>query len=133
VFSTFSPFYGSAYLVFKKTGGAFSTTVVAAIINIVVGVGLIKWIGLFAPAFGTAVSFGVQWILRAHQMRDCFKVKIDLRSMLLLLVCGAVITFVYYMDSMLLQYLCMIGGIIVFLAINKEMVLMVLRKFRIIR
>ncbi len=133
VFSAFSQFYGSAYLVFKKTGGAFSTTVVAAIINIVVGVGLIKWIGLFAPAFGTAVSFGVQWILRAHQMRDCFKVKIDLRSMLLLLVCGAVITFVYYMDSMLLQYLCMIGGIIVFLAINKEMVLMVLRKFRIIR
>ena len=133
VFSAFSQFYGSAYLVFKKTGGAFSTTVVAAIINIAIGMGLIKWIGLFAPAFGTAVSFGVQWILRAHQMRDYFKVKIDLRSLFLLLVCGAVITFVYYMDSMLLQLLCMFGGIIVFLVVNKEMILMVLRKFRIMK
>ncbi len=133
VFSAFSQFYGSAYLVFRKTGGVFSTTVVAAIINIVIGMGLIKWIGLFAPAFGTAVSFGVQWILRAHQMRDYFKVKIDICSLLLLLVCGAVITCVYYMDSVLLQYLCMFGGIIVFLVVNKEMIFMVLRKFKIVR
>lgn len=133
VFSAFSQFYGSAYLVFKKTGGAFSTTVVAAIINISIGMSLIQWIGLFAPALGTAVSFGVQWILRAHQMRDYFKVKIDLCSLFLLLVCGTVITFVYYMDSMLLQYLCMFSGVIVFLMVNKEMVLMALRKFRIMR
>ena len=133
VFSAFSQFYGSAYLVFKKTGGAFSTTVVAAIINIAIGIGLIKWIGLFAPALGTTVSFGIQWILRTQQMRDYFKVKIDLRSLCLLILCGAAITFVYYLDSLLLQCLCMLGGGIIFLTVNREMILMLLRKIKLIR
>ena len=35
IMSAFSQFYGSAYLVFKKTTGAFFTTVFAAVVNLV--------------------------------------------------------------------------------------------------
>lgn len=63
VFSAFSQFYGSAYLAFKKTGGALSTTIIAAIINVTVGACLISKIGLYAPALGTTCAFLAQWLL----------------------------------------------------------------------
>lgn len=128
VFSAFSQFYGSAYLVFKKTGGAFYTTVVGAIVNITIGVGLIQEIGLYAPALGTACSFLVQWIFRAYQMREYFKVKVDYKALGILLILGAMITYVYYVDNAFLQYVAMIVGVAAFFILNSEIVKMILRK-----
>lgn len=128
VFSAFSQFYGSAYLVFKKTGGAFSTTVVAAAINLAIGIGLVRWLGLFAPALGTACSFLVQWILRARQMREYFKVTIDKQALSILLICAVIITLIYYCDNMSLQFVSMAGGMIVFVLMNKDMLQMIVKK-----
>lgn len=133
VLAAFSQFYGSAYIVFKKTGGAFSTTVVAAVINLVIAVGFIKWIGLFAPALGTAVSFGIQWLLRAIQMRKYFKVTIDYQSLIFLLICGIIVTSVYYVGGIYLQLVSMIGGVIVFCIVNKDLLKFVLKKMKIMR
>lgn len=133
VFAAFSQFYGTAYLVFKKTGGAFSTTVIAAVINLGIGAGLINWFGLYAPAFGTAISFGVQWILRAFQMKKYFKVKIDYRALIFLLVCGVIVTYIYYIDYIHLQLICMIISFVVFIFINREIIKKILRKINIIK
>lgn len=130
VFSAFSQFYGSAYLVFKKTGGAFYTTVFAAIVNIAIGIGFIRWIGLYAPAIGTACSFFVQWIFRAYQMRGYFKVKIDYKALGILLSSGAIVTLIYYMDNMFLQYIAMVGGIIIFFIMNKGMIQQIIKKIK---
>ena len=115
VFSSFSQFYGSAYLVFKKTGGAFSTTVIAAIINLLIGVGLIKWIGLYAPALGTACSFLIQWILRAFQMRSYFKVKIEKKALILLLLGMIFVTIEFYIGITVSHIIVLLIGMLVFL------------------
>lgn len=128
VFSAFSQFYGSAYIVFKKTSGAFSTTIIAAVINLMIGIGLIKWIGLFAPALGTAVSFLVQWIIRSYQMRDYFMVKIQKSAMICLLLFMALITTVYYMNNSLMQVLALLFGTIVFISYNKLFITEILKK-----
>ena len=133
VFSAFSQFYGSAYLVFKKTSGAFTTTVITAIINLLIGMGLIPYIGLFAPALGTAISFMVQWLIRVYQMKDYFKVKIDVHHLFILLVFSIAITFMYYIDSMILQYICFCIGIIVFVIFNKKLIMEIIKKFKINR
>lgn len=130
IFSAFSQFYGSSYLVFKKTKGAFTTTVVAAIINIVIGFGLIKYIGLFAPALGTVASFMVQWILRVWQMRDYFKVKIDVKKFLFLIACIIVTTIIYYLNNTILHVISMLIGVIIFLVINREIEISLISKFR---
>lgn len=122
VFSAFSQFYGSAYLVFKKTGGAFSTTVIAAIINISIGVGLINRIGLFAPALGTAISFCVQWILRSVQMREFFKVKIEMKSFIILAICIILSCILYYIDSNLVQIISFIIGCCLFCCFNYSLI-----------
>ena len=121
IMSAFSQFYGSAYMVFKRTSGAFSTTVIAAIINLIVGAGLIKWLGLFAPALGTTIAFGVQWIVRAHQLRDCFRVHIEKKTMLILCICMMVVIIVYYIENYVLQLFAMIFGLVVFCNANRKL------------
>lgn len=128
VFSAFSQFYGSAYLVFKKTGGAFSTTVVAAFVNVMIGIGLIKHIGLFAPALGTMVSFMVQWLLRTYQMREYFKVKINKKDFSILLMLMIISTWVYYLNNVMVNVVSFAMGVVIFMCFNRSFVKPVIDK-----
>lgn len=130
ILAAFSQFYGSAYLVFKKTSGALSTTIVAAIINILLGIGLTPMIGLFAPALGTAVSFGVQWLMRMYQMRLYFKISIDLKNLFLLLICAAIATIGYYFNGMTIQIILFVFGCGVCLKVNWNIVSGIIKKMK---
>lgn len=122
VFSAFSQFYGSAYLAFKKTGGALSTTIIAAIINVTVGACLISKIGLYAPALGTTCAFLAQWLLRANQMKDYFRVKINTKALSFMAPTMIVYYALYYKDSVVLHLTMLLVASIVFCTVNREMI-----------
>lgn len=122
VFSAFSQFYGSAYLAFKKTGGALSTTIIAAIINVTVGACLISKIGLYAPALGTTCAFLAQWLLRANQMKDYFRVKINTKVLSFMTPTMIVYYALYYKDSVVLHLTMLLVASIVFCTVNREMI-----------
>lgn len=122
VFSAFSQFYGSAYLAFKKTGGALSTTIIAAIINVTVGACLISKIGLYAPALGTTCAFLAQWLLRANQMKDYFRVKINTKVLSFMASTMIVYYALYYKDSVVLHLTMLLVASIVFCTVNREMI-----------
>lgn len=130
ILSAFSQFYGSAYLVFKKTSGALSTTVVAAIINILIGIGLTPVLGLYAPALGTAIAFGVQWVMRMYQMRTYFKVSIEFKNLFMLLGCVVIETVGYYFNRNELQILLFIFGCGVCLKINWNLASGIVKKMK---
>ena len=122
VFSAFSQFYGSAYLAFKKTGGALSTTIIAAIINVTVGACLISKIGLYAPALGTTCAFLAQWLLRANQLKDYFRVKINTKVLSFMAPTMIVYYALYYKDSVVLHLTMLLVASIVFCTVNREMI-----------
>ena len=130
ILSAFSQFYGSAYLVFKKTSGALSTTVVAAIINVLIGIGLTPVLGLYAPALGTAIAFGVQWVMRMYQMRTYFKVSIEFKNLFILLGCVVIETVGYYFNRNELQILLFIFGCGVCLKINWNLASGIVKKMK---
>lgn len=121
IFSSFSQYYGSAYLVFNKTTGAFQTTLLAAIINVTIGFSLVSQIGLFAPALGTLVSFFVQWIVRAIQMREYFHVKPEWGVFVVLVIFDLLITVAYYMNYSTVHVTSIILGIIIFAVTNRKL------------
>ncbi len=57
IFQGLSSFYGVAYLISKKTKGAFLTSIYGSITNFLVNIALIKFIGLHAAAFSTFAVF----------------------------------------------------------------------------
>ena len=127
VFAAFSQFYGSAYLAFKKTGGALLTTIIAAIVNVTIGVCLIGKIGLYAPALGTTLSFFTQWILRVHQMKDYFKVKINIKVISIMIPAMVIYYFLYFKDIFVLHIVMFFVAVIVFLILNREMIISALK------
>ena len=128
IFSAFSQFYGSAYMVFKKTKGVLFTTVIAAIVNLLIGILLVKHIGLFAPALGTAISFFIQWLLRIYDLRDCFKVSIEIKSLIVLLVLMGLVTFIYYKMDLYVQLFTLMTALVAFLFFNKNMISIFIKK-----
>lgn len=128
VFAAFSQFYGSSYSVFKKTSGAFYTSIIAAFINIGVGVSLIRYVGLFGPAIGTALAFFIQWIIRAYQMRNCFKVRIDKRVLTILSLLCLGSTIVYYQQNLIYHFVSFVCGLIVALLVNWHFVEFIFNK-----
>jgi len=123
VFSSLSQFYGVGYLAFNKTKDAFSTTIIAAIINCICCIFLIPVIGLLAPAIGIMSAFGVQWVYRMHQMKNYFRLQIKWGTFTLYGSVAAVYTLMFYIvDSQYTQGILFIIACLIFLLANKVLI-----------
>jgi O-antigen/teichoic acid export membrane protein len=120
VFASLSQFYGVGYLAFNKTKDAFSTTILAAIINSIFCISLIPVIGLLAPAIGTMLAFAVQWCYRIFQMKSYFRLQIQWGSFSLYSLIAAVYTLMFYIvDSQYAQGIILIIAALIFILANK--------------
>ena len=77
VFSSFSAFLGTNYIAAKKTSGVFKTSVIGAVINIVINIILIPLIGINGAALGTMFSFFIVWLLRIRDTKQFVDIKIN--------------------------------------------------------
>lgn len=87
--------YGSVYFALKKTKKVAWITVLASIINIVVNVSLIKWLGLYAAAISTLAAYMVMLIIRQIDIQKYTNIKLD-KKYLCIEFMVYVITFVCY-------------------------------------
>ena len=76
VFQAFSSFYGVGYLRGKDTKQASATSIYGALANIVIHLGLVKFIGLQAASLSTFLGFVVMWLIREKQNRNELKIRI---------------------------------------------------------
>ena len=74
VFSCYSNFLGTNYIAMKKTNGVFLTTVVGALINVILNFILIPSMGIEGAALATMISFFMTWIFRAFGTRKFVKI-----------------------------------------------------------
>lgn len=89
---------GTLFMTEKKTKFILTSTLVSAMINIVVGLFMTKTIGLQGSVISLAVAFTVLMLLRLIQLRRRFKLIIDKKNVLLVfpMILGIVI---YYMSE----------------------------------
>ncbi|MGH2317020.1 polysaccharide biosynthesis C-terminal domain-containing protein [Planococcus sp. SE5232] len=64
VFSSFASFIGTNYVAMKKTKGAFYSSLVGGIVNVLLNLILIPQIGLYGASISTMIGFLVMWIYR---------------------------------------------------------------------
>lgn len=77
IFQGFSSFCSIGYLQQKTTSGAAKTSMYGAVVNLVVDIFMMKYIGLFAAAISTFIGFFIMWITRMHDIKDTFPIKIN--------------------------------------------------------
>ena len=76
VFQAFSAFYGTGYLSTRQTRGAMTTTIVGAIMNVVINALFMPKYGLQIAGFSTFFSYVTVWGLRIFQTRKYFRIYI---------------------------------------------------------
>lgn len=87
-------FLGSIYTASKKTKMAFVTNIVAAVVNFVFNLILLKLMGSIGAAIATAISYTVLWIFRTINTRQFVKIEYNFKKIvatILLLIAEAVV------------------------------------------
>lgn len=121
IFNTFSSFYGTGYLSSKDTIGAFYTSVIGGIVNVIMNFALIPLIGIQGASFSTMIAFLIMWVVRVWQTRKYFKISIDYRRLILLSFISILFVILYYVNKMSVDIVMMILSVVIFFIFNKNL------------
>lgn len=81
VYSSFSGFVGANYTASKKTAVVFTSTIYGMIINLALGFGMIKVIGLLGSGMSSAIAFLTVWLLRMRRLTTDVEIHVSLIQM----------------------------------------------------
>lgn len=103
LFHSISALYGSIYFAFKKTNKVAITTLLAAIINIVVNILFIKNIGLYAAAISSLLAYIVITIIRHIDVQKMIKIKVSGKYIFIESIMYLIVCYSYYTKIQILQ------------------------------
>jgi len=108
IFSIQVSLLGSVYVALKKSVEIAKTSIYAAIINIIVNLGLIKFIGLYAASVSTLVAYLSMTIFRYIDVQKYVKIKINKKFVFEAIIIACLLIVIYYIKNI---YLLIIGAI----------------------
>ncbi len=123
VFNVGVSLYSSIYIAKKMTKQVASTSVMGAIINIVVNVLLIKYIGLYAAAFSTMIAYFIMMVYRHFDLKKYLNIKYEKGLFVKIISIFTFTLILYYQRNMYLDILNLFVVVIYSIVINKEFLL----------
>ncbi|HFU4479371.1 TPA: polysaccharide biosynthesis C-terminal domain-containing protein, partial [Streptococcus suis] len=111
IFSAFSDYFATNYIVSKKTEGILRTSMYGGLVNFLLNIVLITFLGLVGAALSNAISFFVIFLLRYYGTKDIVDVKIDwtqIYGSILLIILQLILLFFDLEIMLLIQFLLLI-------------------------
>ncbi|MBD5547216.1 MAG: oligosaccharide flippase family protein [Lachnospiraceae bacterium] len=121
LFNVVVGFLGVVYVATKNTVEIAKTTIIAAILNIIVNFALIKFMGLYAASISTFVGHLVTMIYRMIDTKKYLKIKYNVKQYVLISMTLAVCSVIYYMENKVVSLLFLPAFIAVALWINRAL------------
>ena len=105
IFQGFSSFCSVGYLQNKKTNGAAVTSIYGTIVNLILDIILINFIGLHAATISTFAGFFVMWLTRMRDIKEVFPIDINIVKFCIYAVLAVIIaTITIWTNIFLTQY-----------------------------
>lgn len=123
-YTNMSNFYGGIFTAYKQTKIMGSTTVFAAIVNILINVLFIPKYGIYAATFSTLISNIIAYAYRRYKLRDYIKLKERFNYIFWVLL--AITLIIYYMDNMLLKVLNFVVVLAYCIFTNKNFIMRII-------
>lgn len=109
------------YVAKKNTKAIASTSIVSAVINIIVHLVLIKFIGLYAAVISTFMAFFIMSIYRLIDVsKRYFKIKIDMKFVIQSLIALIFVFVSYYINNIYLNVFVVLFAVLFAIYINKD-------------
>ncbi|HIT22931.1 MAG TPA: polysaccharide biosynthesis C-terminal domain-containing protein, partial [Candidatus Faecimonas intestinavium] len=123
VFNVVICLYSAVYIAKKMTKQVAMTSIIGAVINIVVNIGLIHFIGLFAAALSTAVSYLVMMVYRHFDLKKYINITYEKGLLIKTILIFTFAIVIYYQRNIYLDILSLIVVVIYSILMNKEFLL----------
>ncbi len=120
-FSFIAQFFGGIFIGLKMSKVNGSTTVIAALTNLVVHYALIKFIGLYAASVSTLVSCVVLFVIRFVKIKKQVAFNTEKKSLLFITIFAYFIG-MQYVKLPLVDYLNVLLAVAIFLYTNKNFI-----------
>lgn len=128
LYSSFSGFLGQYYVAAKKTNGLFFTTLIGAIVNVLLNMILIPIFGLNGAAISSAISFLLIWISRQIDTQKFISTTLQINRMVSNHVVFFVQLFALYFASGLLTYVISAICLLLSIFINRSFITALIEK-----
>lgn len=122
VFQSFASFYGVGYLRGKDTKRASTTSIFGAIVNVIVHIALVHFIGLQAAAISTFAGFLVMWLIREKHNRKELGIRIRWGEFLALFLPVTALCVAVSFTNVLADCIITAVGGVVFLILNRKLI-----------
>jgi O-antigen/teichoic acid export membrane protein len=111
-FNSFVNFYSGIYLALKRTRQVGYSSIVGAIINIVINVLLIGKIGLYAASISTAISFLIIAVYRAYDLSKVVKIRYDIKQIIVGITLLGIAEILCYSRNLLSSLICVLIAVV---------------------
>lgn len=127
LFQVMMGLYSTIYVALKKTVEIAKTTLYAAVINIVVDVLLIRFIGIYAGSISTLVAFAFVAIYRYIDVKKYVDVRFDKKVLFITCIVGAVSLTAYYYNILFTNVAALFIVCLYALIMNRKILLAALK------
>lgn len=133
VFNVVVCLYNAVYIAKKMTKQVALTSIIGAVINIVVNIGLIHFIGLYAAAISTAVAYFVMMVYRHIDLKKYMNITYEKGLLIKTVLIFIFAIVIYYQRNLYLDIFSLVVVVIYSFLMNKDFLLAswntVMRKF----
>ena len=123
VFSVLIGLLGSIYIAKKLTKEVAKTTILSAVINIVLNFLLINKLKIYAAAIATLISYATLSIYRYIDVQKYVNIKIASKSIISNSLIFFIVTILYYKNNLILNVISLIIACIYAITVNKELLI----------
>lgn len=111
---------GVVYVATKKTSEIAKTTIISAVINIVVNFCLINFIGLYAASISTLVGYFVTLGYRIIDTKKYLKIKYNIKQYVSISIIFVIYMGIYYIENIIISLIAVPFYVIMALYFNKD-------------
>lgn len=120
-FSSLSAYYGGIYIALKKTKKIGISSLLGAMVNIIINLSLIKHIGLYAASISTLISYFILVIYRLNDTKKMRNINYRWKKIIFSLAILGIMSVISYQRDFYLNTINLLIGIVIGILINKEL------------
>lgn len=113
---------GGIYVAKKKSKAIANTTIASAIINILINLLLIKFIGLYAASISTLLSYLIMGIYRYIDCKKYINIKVNFKSLGIFSIIFFISSLIYYINNFYFNIINLLFVIFYTIAVNKKII-----------
>ena len=115
-----SAFLGGIYVAFKQTKSVGITTTVAAALNLLIDLGLVRYIGLYAASLSTLISYLFLLVFRMINIQKHVRLKYDYINIAISALAMTFESVLCYLNTTYTQIINIVFGVVFFVALNRS-------------